>query len=73
MARPRGIRHYVGMALNPPGQYRDDRNLSARQRLWAHQEPYFDIVGWVMGLAGVSPGTRVLDAGCGNGMYLRAL
>jgi ubiquinone/menaquinone biosynthesis C-methylase UbiE len=63
----------MGMALNPPGQYRDDRNLSARQRLWAHQEPYFDIVGWVLGLARVSPGTRVLDAGCGNGMYLRAL
>lgn len=70
---PRGIRHDVDMALNPPGQYSDDRNLSARQRLWAFQEPYFDIVGWVLSLAGVSSGARVLDAGCGNGMYLRAL
>jgi SAM-dependent methyltransferase len=62
-----------GMTLNPPGQYGDDRNLRARQRLWEHQEPHFDIVGWVLGLAGLSPGLRVLDAGCGNGVYLRAL
>jgi hypothetical protein len=25
------------MALNPPGQYADDGNLRARQRLWQHQ------------------------------------
>jgi len=61
------------MALNPPGQYSDDRNLNARKRFWDHQDPYFDIVGWVLGLAGLSPGMRVLDAGCGNGVYLRAL
>jgi ubiquinone/menaquinone biosynthesis C-methylase UbiE len=61
------------MLLNPPGQYGDDRNLSARQRFWAHQDPYFDIVAWVLDLAGLSPGMQVLDAGCGNGMYLRAL
>jgi SAM-dependent methyltransferase len=59
--------------LNPPGQYADDRNLRARQRFWQHQDPYFDIVSWVLGLAGLSPGMRVLDAGCGNGLYLRAL
>jgi SAM-dependent methyltransferase len=61
------------MTLNPPGQYADDRNLRARQRLWQHQRPVFDIVGWVLGLAGLAPGQRVLDAGCGNGAYLRAL
>lgn len=61
------------MVLNPPGQYGDDRNLRARQRLWRYQSPPFDIVGWVLGLAGLSPGQRVLDAGCGNGEYLRAL
>jgi ubiquinone/menaquinone biosynthesis C-methylase UbiE len=59
--------------LNPPGQYRDDRNLCARQRFWEHQDPFFDIVGWVLDLAGLRPGMRVLDAGCGNGVYLRAL
>lgn len=61
------------MTLNPPGQYADDRNLRARQRLWQHQEPYFDDVSWVLDQAGVSPGMRVLDAGCGNGLYLRGL
>lgn len=61
------------MTLNPPGQYTDDRNLRARQRLWQYQDPYFDEVGWVLGLAGLSPGMRVLDAGCGNGLFLRGL
>jgi SAM-dependent methyltransferase len=59
--------------VNPPGQYADDRNLRARQRLWRYQDPYFDIVAWVLDLAGLSPGLRVLDAGCGNGQYLHAL
>lgn len=63
----------VGMGLNPPGQYGDDRNLRARQRLWQHQVPFFDVAGWVLGLAELAPGMRVLDAGCGNGAYLRAL
>lgn len=65
--------HDVVVTLNPPGQYVDDRNLRARQRFWEHQSQYFDIVGWVLSLAGLSPGMRVLDAGCGNGVYLRAL
>jgi SAM-dependent methyltransferase len=65
--------HGVVVALNPPGQYGDDRNLRARQRLWRCQDPYFDVAAWVLDLAGLSPGLRVLDAGCGNGEYLRAL
>jgi len=60
-------------ALNPAAQYADDRNLAARQRLWQYQSPYFDIVSWVLDLGRVAPGRRVLDAGCGNGIYLRAL
>jgi len=63
----------VLVVLNPPGQYADDRNLRARQQLWRYQSPFFDIVGWVLDLAGISPGMLVLDAGCGNGAYLRAL
>ena len=61
------------MTLNPSGQYADDRNLRARQRLWRYQSPYFDIVGWVLDLARLSPGMRVLDVGCGNGEYLHRL
>jgi SAM-dependent methyltransferase len=59
--------------LNPQGQYADDRNLSARQRLWQCQVPSFDLAAWVLDLAGLEPGMRMLDAGCGNGLYLRAL
>jgi hypothetical protein len=50
------------VTLNPPAQYANDRNLRARQRFWRHQDPYFDIVGWVMDLARLSPGLRVLGA-----------
>ena len=58
-------------------QYADDRNLAARQHLWAtsRREPGFDLFGWVLGLAGIGLGgtQRVLDVGCGNGAYERAL
>ena len=53
------------MTLNLAEQYADDRNLSARQRLWRYQEPYLDIVGWVVRLAGpgVSRPTARTDPG----------
>jgi SAM-dependent methyltransferase len=61
------------VTLNPPGQYADDRNLRARQRFWLHQQPRLDVVNWILDQAGLAAGLRVLDAGCGNGLYLRGL
>lgn len=39
------------------------------------QQPPFDIVAWVLEVAGVvtTSNAQVLDVGCGNGMYLREL
>lgn len=61
--------------LNPPTQYATDANFRARQRLWEHQDPPFDLVGWVLGIAGLAEpsGQLVLDVGCGNGVYVREL
>jgi len=63
------------VALNPSTQYETDANLRARQRLWEQQQPPFDIVGWVLEVAGLETTTvgRVLDVGCGNGVYLQEL
>lgn len=74
--RPAPVVHHDGaVTLNPPTQYAAADNLRARQRLWEHQQPQFDLMGWVLGLAGLEAGFdgRVLDVGCGNGLYLRAL
>src|SRR6185503_3482204 len=59
-------------------QYSTDSNLAARQRLWAqsrHDPPGFEWYSWVLDLAGLlSGGTeRVLDIGCGNGVFEAAL
>jgi ubiquinone/menaquinone biosynthesis C-methylase UbiE len=63
------------VALSSPTQYRTDANLRARQRLWEHQRPTFDLVAWVLRISGIEAASaeRVLDVGCGNGMYLRQL
>ncbi|MHB8437307.1 MAG: class I SAM-dependent methyltransferase [Acidimicrobiales bacterium] len=64
------LKRHCGFVLNPTTQYVTDRNLRARQRLWDHLTPPFDLVSWVIGLLRVPPGGTVLDAGCGNGRYL---
>lgn len=63
----------MAVTHEPATQYADDANLRARQRLWHHQQPPFDLVGWVLDVARVTSGARVLDVGCGNGLYLRRM
>lgn len=47
-------------------QYATDANLRARQRLWDHQQPPFDLASWVLELAELSPDSteQTLDVGC---------
>jgi SAM-dependent methyltransferase len=65
------------MAMNPSTQYATERNLASRQRLWwtGRRVPEFDLFSWVLDLAGITRGSTqsVLDVGCGNGAYERAL
>ena len=65
------------MMQNPATQYATDANLAKRQRLWteSRRDPEFDLFPWVLDLAGIRQGDtrRVLDVGCGNGVYERLL
>jgi SAM-dependent methyltransferase len=53
-------------------QYGDDRRLSARQALWTYRSgpPLTDTV---LDLAALTGTERIVDVGCGNGVYLAAL
>jgi SAM-dependent methyltransferase len=65
------------MATNSLSQYATDRNLALRQRLWSTSQrvPDFDLVSWVLDQVGITPNMTesLLDVGCGNGPYERAL
>jgi SAM-dependent methyltransferase len=54
-------------------QYRDDKNLAARQSVYAFQEPHIDLIPAVLDLAGLAGTETVADIGCGNGLYLAGL
>jgi ubiquinone/menaquinone biosynthesis C-methylase UbiE len=54
-------------------QYQTGANLAARQSIYAYQQPKIDLVGSVLGLAGLAGTETVADIGCGNGIYLAGL
>ena len=58
--------------LVPSTQYATDVNLRARQHLWevSARQPPFSLYPWVLDLAGLEGGERILEVGCGNGGYL---
>ena len=54
-------------------QYGDDRNLVARQSIYAFQRPVMDLWNGSLDLGGLSGNESILDIGCGNGLCLGAL
>lgn len=50
-------------------QYASEGNLAARQSIYAFQHPRIDLHGWALDLGGLGGDERVLDCGCGNGIY----
>jgi ubiquinone/menaquinone biosynthesis C-methylase UbiE len=54
-------------------QYASDANLSARQGIYRFQQPRIRIAEWAIDLARLSGDERILDLGCGNGLYLAEL
>lgn len=53
--------------------YATGANLAARQSIYACRVPPLDFITWALDQAPWHGGERVLDAGCGNGAYLRRL
>jgi ubiquinone/menaquinone biosynthesis C-methylase UbiE len=54
-------------------QYKNADNLSARQSIYRYQQPRLQLWPLVLDLAELHGDERVIDVGCGNGLYLGAL
>jgi SAM-dependent methyltransferase len=53
--------------------YASSDNLAARQAIYAYQQPAIDLPAWALAQARWPEDGRLLDIGCGNGLYLRRL
>lgn len=53
--------------------YGDSTNLQARADIYAYQQPKVDLPDWVLGHVSWRGDERVVDVGCGPGMYLKRL
>jgi len=58
--------------MNASGNYATDLNLRARQNIWGYA-PTAPLFTRVLDLVDLSGAERVVDVGCGNGVYLAAL
>jgi SAM-dependent methyltransferase len=54
-------------------QYATDRNLAARQSIYAYQEPKLELPAAVLDALDLAGAETVADVGCGNGRYLAEL
>lgn len=54
-------------------QYLNDRNLAARQSIYAYQLPKLELAPAVLGSLRLAGSEIVADVGCGNGLYLAEL
>jgi ubiquinone/menaquinone biosynthesis C-methylase UbiE len=54
-------------------QYADASNFAARQAIYRFQQPRIAVYDWALDLARLTGDETILDVGCGNGGYLRAL
>jgi ubiquinone/menaquinone biosynthesis C-methylase UbiE len=54
-------------------QYASDANLAARQAIYRFLQPPIRVVPWAIDLADLRGDERVLDVGCGNGLYIAEL
>ena len=54
-------------------QYASEDNLAARQAIYAYRRPPARTAPWALDLVRMRGDERVLDVGCGNGLYLAEL